>query len=90
MSHAPAGASIANESGQPILAFSNAWSTPPPAMWASSSDVDDNDLHNAAVVLNGEHPEEDDFAPAVWSNLFGRATDEATVGALDPPTPFNP
>jgi hypothetical protein len=90
MRHAPAGAPIANESSQPVLAISNAWSTSPPTVWASSSDVDDNDIHNAAVVLSGEHPEEDDFAPAAWSNLFGRATDEAPVGALNPPTPFNP
>ena len=90
MRHAPAGAPIANESSQPVLAISNVWSMSPPAVWASSSDVDDNDIHNAAVVLSGEHPEEDDFAPAAWSNLFGRATDEAPVGALNPPTPFNP
>lgn len=88
MGHAPAGASIANESAQPILAASNAWSQSPPAVWASDSDVGKPDLPNAAVVLSGEHPEEDDFAPEVWSTLVGRATDEATVGALEPPTLF--
>ena len=90
MEHAPADAPIANENAQPILAASNAWSKSPQAVWASSSDSDDTDLHNAAAVLSGEHPEEDDFAPEVWSSLIGRATDEATVGALHPPTPFTP
>lgn len=90
MGHAPAGAPMANESAQPILALSNAWSGSPPPVWASDSDTDHTDLHNAAVVLSGEHPEEDDFAPEVWSNLVGRATDEATAGALEPPTLFTP
>ena len=84
MHHAPAGAPIAKESGQPILAANNAWSKSPPAVWASSSDCDDTDLHDAAVVLRDEHPDEDAFAPEAWSSLVGRATDEATVGALEP------
>ena len=84
LGHAAADAPIANESGQPIRTFSNAWSKTPPAVWASGSDVDEVDLDGAAVVLSGEHPEEDDFAPAVASRLIGRATDEATIGALEP------
>ena len=90
MGHAPAGAPIANENAQPILVASNAWSKSPPAAWASSSDADETGLYNAAVVLSGEHPEEDDFAPEPWSSLIGRATDEATVGALEPPYPIHP
>jgi hypothetical protein len=88
MAHAPAGVPIANANAQPIAAAGNAWSNVPPAAWASSSDTGDTGLHNAAVVLSGEHPEEDDFAPEVWSSLIGSASDEATVGALEPPTPF--
>ena len=90
MEHAPADAPIANENAQPILAASNAWSKSTPAAWASSSDAGETGLHNAAVVLSGEYPEEDDFAPEPWSSLIGRATDEATVGALEPPTLFTP
>ena len=90
MEHAPADAPIANENAQPILAASNAWSKSPPAVWASSSDTGETGLHNAAAVLGGKHPQEGDFAPEVWSSLIGRATDEATVGALEPPTLFTP
>ena len=89
MHHAPAGAPIANEIGQPIRAANNVWSKSPLAVWASNSDCDDTDLHDAAVVLRGEHPDEDDFAPESWSSLVGRATDEATTGALEP-LPYSP
>lgn len=88
MAHAPAGVGIANANAQPIAAAGNAWSSAPPAVWASGSDTGEASLHNAAVVLSGEHPVEDDFAPEPWSRLIGRTSDEATIGALDPPTLF--
>jgi parallel beta-helix repeat protein len=90
MGHAPAGAPIANENAQPILAAGNAWSKLPPATWASNSDTGDTGLRNAAVVLSGQHPQEDDFAPVMGSSLIGSASDEATVGALEPLTLFTP
>ena len=90
MAHAPAGAPIANANAQPSLAAGNAWSSAPPPAWASGSDSGATDLRHAAVVLGGQHPEEDDFAPEPWSRLIGRASDEATIGALEPPYPIHP
>lgn len=82
--HAPDTALI-TPARQAMASGHNAWCRPPPAAWRGPGDIVGFRPAGAAAVLPPDGPLRDaDFAPPADSPLVGRASDGATIGALEP------